>query len=138
MRCPCCLKYLTDGIVYCTCGTCLAPTEYTRKLKRNRFDALAVPNFVTKKRVHAMVLVTVNPKIRFNASAFPTKRNTQALKNVNRLGMKNFANVLTELHAETIHTLPLGTKGEDMIRIGSLGLNSQNTSRTNEVKIRLF
>ena len=47
--CPYCLTYWTEGIVYCTCGTCLVPTELTRKLNGDWFDALKVPNFVIKK-----------------------------------------------------------------------------------------
>ena len=34
MQCPYCLKYWTEGIVCCTCGTYLVPTEFTRKLKK--------------------------------------------------------------------------------------------------------
>ena len=46
--------------------------------------------------------------------------------------MRNFASVLAELHAKTIHTSPLGTKGEDMRR--NLMLQYSRTSRTSEVK----
>ena len=36
------------GIVYCTCGTCLYPTDKTRKLNKDRFDTLSIPNCVIK------------------------------------------------------------------------------------------
>ena len=36
-------------IVDCTCGTCLVPTEFTRKLNRKRFDALIIPHFSIEK-----------------------------------------------------------------------------------------
>ena len=49
IQCPLCLKNWTEGIVYCDCGACSVPTELTRNLKRERFDALTIPNFVIKK-----------------------------------------------------------------------------------------
>ena len=52
VQCNRCLKYWTIGIVHCTCGTCIIPTERTRRLIRERFDALSVPNFVIKKGPH--------------------------------------------------------------------------------------
>ena len=54
---------------------------------------------------------------RFNSSAFPTVRDLQKFADEKKDDMKNFANVLTELHAQTILTSPLGTKGEDTRRI---------------------
>ena len=48
-QCPHCLTHWTTGIVFCTCGTCLRPTDKTRKLNRDRFDALSIPNYVIKK-----------------------------------------------------------------------------------------
>ena len=30
VQCRCCLKYWTEGIVHCTCGTCLVSTEFTK------------------------------------------------------------------------------------------------------------
>ena len=49
LQCPHCLTYWTKSIVYCTCGTCLRPTDKTRKSDRDRFDALSIPNYVIKK-----------------------------------------------------------------------------------------
>ena len=49
IQCLCCLKHWTEEIVYCTSGTCLVPTKFTRKKKRKRFDALTIPNIVIKK-----------------------------------------------------------------------------------------
>ena len=46
---PHCLTYWTKGIVYCICGTCLRRTDKKRKLKRDRFDALSIPNHVINK-----------------------------------------------------------------------------------------
>ena len=43
------LKYWTTGILYSTCGTCMIPTEHTRRLNRRTFDALSMPYFVIKK-----------------------------------------------------------------------------------------
>ena len=36
-------------IVHCTCGTCLRPTDTTRKLSKHRFDVLSIPSYVIKK-----------------------------------------------------------------------------------------
>ena len=36
------------GIVYCTCGICLCPTDKTRKLDKDRFDTSSIPNCVIK------------------------------------------------------------------------------------------
>ena len=47
--CPYCLKFWTEGILYCDCGTCLVPAELTRKLSGESFDALTVPSFVIDK-----------------------------------------------------------------------------------------
>ena len=52
-------------------------------------------------------------QLRFNPSAFPTVRDVQKFADEKKDGMKNFAIVLTELHAQTILTSPQGTKGED-------------------------
>ena len=63
VQCSYCLSYWTKGIVYCTCGTCLCITEKTRKLYKDRFDTLWIPNCVIKKGpTHGMVLVTETPK----------------------------------------------------------------------------
>ena len=43
------MTYWTKGIVYCTCGTCLRPTDKTRKLNKDRFDVLSIPHYVIKK-----------------------------------------------------------------------------------------
>ena len=50
VRCAYGLKCWTEGIVYCTCGTCLIPTESALTLNRTRFDALQIPIFVIKKK----------------------------------------------------------------------------------------
>ena len=43
------MTHWTKGIVYCTCGTCLRPTDKTRKLNKDRFDVLSIPHYVIKK-----------------------------------------------------------------------------------------
>ena len=49
VQCHNCLTYWTTGIVYCTCGTCLRPSDKHRKLNKDRFDVLSTPNYVIKK-----------------------------------------------------------------------------------------
>ena len=47
---PChnCVTYWTKGIAYCTSGTCLRPSDKTRKRNKDRF-VLSIPNYVIKK-----------------------------------------------------------------------------------------
>ena len=47
-RCSHSLSYWTKIIVFCTCGTCLCLPEKTRKLNKDRFDTLSIPNCVIK------------------------------------------------------------------------------------------
>ena len=42
-------KIWADGVVYCTCGTCLIPTDKTRLLTKEKFDFLSIPYFVKRK-----------------------------------------------------------------------------------------
>ena len=49
VHCFFCQSFWTKGIVYCTCGTCLCITDKTRKLNKDRFDTLSIPNYVIKK-----------------------------------------------------------------------------------------
>ena len=49
IQCSHCPTYWTKGIVCCTCGPCLRRTDKTRKLNRDRCDALSIPNYVIKK-----------------------------------------------------------------------------------------
>ena len=49
VQCHICMTYWTKGIVYCTCGTCLRPSDKNRTLKKDRFDVLPIPNYVIKK-----------------------------------------------------------------------------------------
>ena len=43
-----CSTYWTTGIENCTCGTCLRPSDEIRKLNKDRFDVLSIPNYVIK------------------------------------------------------------------------------------------
>ena len=49
IQCPYCMQYLTDGTVYCDCGTCLVPAEVSRTLNRERFDTLTILDFLIKQ-----------------------------------------------------------------------------------------
>ena len=51
-QCSRCSKYWAEGIVYCTCGTCLAPTEYTNRWTKEKFDTLSIPYWVSRKGSH--------------------------------------------------------------------------------------
>ena len=48
-QCSYCSKYWADCIVYCTCGTCLIPTEYTKRLTKETFDTLSIVYLVITK-----------------------------------------------------------------------------------------
>ena len=47
-QCPDCALYWEVGIVYCTCGQCLRPTERNRQVNKT-FDVLSIPGYVIKK-----------------------------------------------------------------------------------------
>ena len=49
VQCPDCSRYWETGIVYCTCGKCLQPSERNRQLNKERFDVLSIPNYLIKK-----------------------------------------------------------------------------------------
>ena len=44
-----CMTYWPKGIVYCTCGRCLRPSDEVRKLNSDRCDVLSMANYVIKK-----------------------------------------------------------------------------------------
>ena len=46
MQCPDCSLYWEAGIVYCTCGKCLQPSERNRQLNKVRCDVLSIPGYV--------------------------------------------------------------------------------------------
>ena len=49
IQCTNCMTDCPKGIVYCTCGTCLRPSDKVRKLNSDRCDVLSIPNYVIKK-----------------------------------------------------------------------------------------
>ena len=49
IQCSNCMSYWPKCIVYCTCGTCLRPSDKVRKLNSDRHDVLSIPNYVIKK-----------------------------------------------------------------------------------------
>ena len=40
------------GVVYCTCGTCLRPSDKVRKLTSESDDVLSIPNHIIKEGPH--------------------------------------------------------------------------------------
>ena len=48
-QCPDCSLYWDVGIVYCTFGKCLQPSERNRQLTKDRYDVLSIPGYVIKK-----------------------------------------------------------------------------------------
>ena len=51
IQCQDCSRYWEIGKENCTCGTCLRPSQNNRKLHKDRFDVLSIPNNVVKKRL---------------------------------------------------------------------------------------
>ena len=49
VQCQDCLLYWEMGTVYCACGACLRTSQKNRKLKKDRFDVLSIPNYVIVK-----------------------------------------------------------------------------------------
>ena len=48
-QCPDCALHWEIGIVHCTCGKCMQPTEKSRQFNKDRFDTLSIPGYVLKK-----------------------------------------------------------------------------------------
>ena len=44
VQCQDCLLYWEMGNVYCSCGTCLQPSQKNRKLNKDRCDVLSIPS----------------------------------------------------------------------------------------------
>ena len=49
IQCPDCSLYWEVGIVYCTCGKCMLPSERNRQLNKARYDVLSIPDYVIEK-----------------------------------------------------------------------------------------
>ena len=50
-QCPDCNLYWEIGIVYCSCGRCLKPSQSTKKLDKHNFGAVSIPGYVIKKNL---------------------------------------------------------------------------------------
>ena len=48
-QCPECNLHWEIGIVYCTCGGCLKPSQRTNEFDMNNYDVLSIPGDVIKK-----------------------------------------------------------------------------------------
>ena len=55
IQCPDCALYWETGVMYCTCGKCMQPTQRNRQLNRARYEVLInlrLPVFQKKKESH--------------------------------------------------------------------------------------
>ena len=50
-QCPDCSLYWGIGIVYCSRGRCLKPSQSTKKLDKKNCDALPIPGYVIRKNL---------------------------------------------------------------------------------------
>ena len=50
-QCPDCALYWQVGIVYCSCGRTLKPSQRTKQLDKKNSDALSIPGYVIKKNL---------------------------------------------------------------------------------------
>ena len=48
-QCPGCALYSEIGIVYCTCGKCVQPSERNRQLNKVRLDSLSILGYVIRR-----------------------------------------------------------------------------------------
>ena len=51
IQCPDCASYWEAGVIFCTCGKCMQPTERNRQLNKARYDVLSISGCVTKKNL---------------------------------------------------------------------------------------
>ena len=49
IQCLGCALCWEAGIIYCTCGKCMQPTERNRQLNKATYEVLSVPGYVIKK-----------------------------------------------------------------------------------------
>ena len=49
IQCHDCSLYWEAGIVSCTCGKCVQPSEKNRQFNKERYDVLSIPSYVIKK-----------------------------------------------------------------------------------------
>ena len=57
VQCQDCLQYCEIGIVYCTCGKCLQPSERNRQLNKERDDVLSI-RIMWSRKIRLMELDT--------------------------------------------------------------------------------
>ena len=49
IQCPDCFENWDVGIVHCTCGKCMQPSERNRQLNKERYYVQSIPGYVMKK-----------------------------------------------------------------------------------------
>ena len=53
IQCLDCDLFWEAGIIHCTCGKCMQPTERNRQLNKERYDILSIPGYAIKKKSHS-------------------------------------------------------------------------------------
>ena len=48
-QCPDCSLYWEVGIVYCTCGRCLKPSQRVKEYNKDDYDVLSIHGYVVRK-----------------------------------------------------------------------------------------
>ena len=51
IQCPDCVLYWQIGIVFCSCGRSLNPSQRTKQFDKQNYDALSLPVYVIKKNL---------------------------------------------------------------------------------------
>ena len=144
--------YWTEGIVSCDCDSCLVLTDATMKLNRERLHVLTIlTSWPRGVEVEKLVMINMkrNERVIKQEFAWETRRKTDSklffntskdvkfivFRNLISFVKSNFASTWTKLHKKTAHTSLPGTKLRKGVEIM---FKQSRTSRTNEVKTRLF
>ena len=48
VQCQSCLKHVPEGLIFCTCGTCLRPDEEQIPRIKARFEAMIVADYLAR------------------------------------------------------------------------------------------
>ena len=141
-QCPDCNLYWEIGIVYCSCGRCLTPSQSTKKLEKKNFDALSIPGYVIKKNLHrgAKHGASERQRMYYKASMVGTKpswKDDTTMRNTASLcqkfgGLKSrFFSVTKTCTGRSLLYCNKGGKNSKLEKLGTQD-DKRRCSRTNE------
>ena len=139
-KCLHCIYFLNEGDIYCDWGTCVVPSEETRRLNKERYDVLTIPFFyiflkgasrgarqgrsedqIVFKQAREAIKKGKEKGIRVYSRSILTIQNPIAIRKLALDGHRTSASTWTLEHQKTTHTLPHGMKERDTKTCGQWG-----------------